>query len=206
MDTVRLNIALLPDKKVRTTAMEMSRKIARSVRTEFVLDYKQFYPHNTVYQIAVPEKNFQKIKDSVRTITGMTQPFPVATSLFRVWFGTFVSWDIILSKQLANLQQEIIENTNHFREGLSMVDPSLLSILSRNDQSDAKHYGSLLIGPNYKPHITITRLVNINDAQKTEKILEKKRVMHWTADGIAIGSCGLNGTFNSILATFPFSR
>lgn len=46
--SVSVNIAILPPKDVRAKAIELSRKVAQQIPTEFALVDGKFYPHITI--------------------------------------------------------------------------------------------------------------------------------------------------------------
>lgn len=203
MDTIRLNIVILPDQKTTAKAIELSSKLHATVPTEFILDNNSYYAHITIFQLHIPKKNLNRVYEEVALVVKNIQPFLIETEDVRVSHGTFVFLGIKQSKILRELQKDIVKRINPLREGLSMVDPTLMPHLTPNDQHDAKTYGSLLIGPNFKPHITLTRLTNKNDVDTIQPFL-KPLSLTSPIHAIHIGTCGAHGTVNDILKTIEF--
>ncbi|HBB76445.1 MAG: hypothetical protein A2186_04405 [Candidatus Levybacteria bacterium RIFOXYA1_FULL_41_10] len=201
---ISINIAILPPKDVRDKAVDLSRKLAQQISTEFALEDGKFYPHITIYQATYPKKNFEKILRRVSDFAKHLSKFEVKQEKVRANNG-FVSWDSQKDPYLFDLQKRIIAWANPLREDLI---PPFLKNLDwglKKDKDDVRNFGSMFIGPRYRPHITITRAKTPEDSLIAEEMLENTPELNFLANKIIIGNVGDHGTVNEILEEFNLS-
>ena len=158
MQTTILNVAILPSDEIIAQAIAVSRRIGEEVSSEFTLNSVNLIPHITIYQAQYPNKNIDKLKSITETLSSGQELFEITLDAITVSHETFLFWNCKKSLILQNLQRKAVELANPLREGL--IPSSLADVggLSEGDRYDVKHFGALLIGSRYEPHITITRL------------------------------------------------
>lgn len=204
MQTKTLNIAILPSDEVTRQAITMSKKIAEEVSSRFILNSNTLIPHITVYQAQYPSKNVDNLKSIARNLSLEQELFEITLDAITVSHETFLFWNCEKSLILKNLQKKAVELANPLREGLIPISLADVGGLSKGDRYDVKHFGALLIGPRYKPHITITRLNKEGDAEKAIKILSGYKKLSFKPKELILGYLGDHGTVTRIVGNFRF--
>ena len=204
MNKETLNIAILPSDDVASQAIEMSKKIASEIGSRFVLNLNSLIPHITMYQAQYPSKNMDKLKDVAKGLSMDQESFEIKFEGITVSHETFLFWKCEKSPVLQNFQNKAVELANPLREGC--VPDSLKDVtgLSEGDKYDVEHFGALLIGPRYEPHITVTRLCRKNDAEKAIKILSDTKELSFRPKGLILGYLGEHGTVTEIIENYRF--
>lgn len=200
MESVTLNIILLPDEQTRNKAIELSRNLSNKVPTYFSLNPQNPLPHMTIYQALFPSKNQEKVKDIIKKITSQYEPLEIAMDQFVAnVVNEFVWWNSLKTDSFENIQNEIIRETNPLREGL--IAEGLKTYKVTPEQKDQiEKYGAILT----HPHITITRLKDAKYGQRTLEILGHPQKLQFKAESIALGYLGEHGTVTGIIESFPF--
>lgn len=204
MKKTTLNIAILPSDEVVGQAIAMSRKIAEEVGSRFVLNSNNLIPHITVYQAQYPSKNVNNLKSIVMDLSLEQELFEITLDEIIVSHETFLFWKCEKTLILQNLQKKAVELANPLREGLVPALLSDVTGLSKGDKYDIKHFGALLIGPRYEPHITITRLNKKGDAEKAIKILSSSKKLLFKPKNLFLGYLGDHGTVTEIIENRRF--
>ena len=204
MQTTTLNIAILPSDEAIGQALEMSEKIAKEIGSRFILNFDSLIPHITVYQAKYPSKNVDNLKSIARDLSFGQELFKITLDSISVSHETFLFWNCERTLILQNLQKKAVELANPLREGLIPLRLAKVAGLSEGDKYDVKHFGALLIGPRYEPHITITVLNKKEDAQKAIKILSSSKKLSFKPKGLILGYHGEHGTVLKIIENFPF--
>lgn len=203
MLSATLNIAILPSDNVAIEAIEMSKKVANEVGSEFILDQNRVLPHITVYQAQYPNKNMDKLKKLVQDLSSR-ESFEINLDAITISHETFLFWECERENILRELQAKAIEIANPLREGLIPAQLYNVTGLSEGDKYDAKTFGALLIGPRYEPHITITRLKRKEDAEKAIRILGSSKKLSFKPEALILGYLGERGTVTKIAESFRF--
>lgn len=205
MQTETLNIAILPSDEVTVQVIVMSKKIANEVGSRFILNSDSLIPHITIYQAQYPSKNVDKLKSVVKTLSLEQELFEIKLETITVSHGTFLFWNCERNLVLQNLQDKAVEVANPLREGL--IPDQLISMkanLSEGDAYDIEHYGALLIGSRYQPHITITRLNKETDVKRAVGILSGSKKISFKPKGLILGYLGKHGTVTEIVKNVRF--
>lgn len=205
MKTTTLNIAILPSDEIARQVVAMSKKINKEIGSKFVLNSKTLIPHITVYQAQYPNKNIEKLKNITRNLALEQELFKIELNAICVSYETFLFWECEKSPLLSSLQKEAVKLANPLREGLIPDQLTSMNInLSKGDAYDIGHYGALLIGSRYKPHITITRLTTESDGEKAVKALASSQKLSFKPKALILGYLGEHGTATGIVEKFSF--
>lgn len=204
-DGTSLNIALVPDEAVGQAAISASEALGRRVGAEFTLASDELIPHITLYQTQFPTDRLRLVYEAVATVVAKTPAFEVRLRNVEVYKWTFLFWRCELSDELAVLHQRIVGATNDLRAG--MVLPMLSAVrpfLDQTEQSDVENYGAVWIGPNYQPHITLSRVKDVQEAGTALEIAEQLASRAFVPTGVVVGESREHGTIGRILRRFAF--
>lgn len=203
IEAVSLNIAILPDEEVSMQAIELSKKLAKKLSTTYVLNPPNLYPHITIYQAHYPNKNIEALKEVLNKVAAETDRLPVEMNGIKISHGTFVFWNCVKTKALFELQARTIRLADPLRNDLVIPQLKDRTNLTPGDEYDIKTYGSLLIGERYKPHFTLTRLVNPEDADKVKEIIGEGKRAIFVPSSLVLGHLGADGTITRIIEKVP---
>ncbi len=156
MNKTALNIAIIPSDEVIIQVIEMSKKIAEEIGSEFVLNQENLIPHITIYQALYPNKNIDKLRNIAKELSFGQELLEIQLDSIVISHQTFLFWKCSQNKTLQGLHEKAVKLANPLREGLIPSSLSNIKEFSEEDRHDIKMFGSLLIGPHYDPHITIT--------------------------------------------------
>jgi 2'-5' RNA ligase len=198
-EAISLNIAILPDAYRKEKAIGLSRRVTSEVPSYFTLDGENLHPHFTVYQAHYPLKNLEKLKEAVHEIAGRLRGLEMTMDSFRISHETFVFWACEKTDELVRAQTETIRIVNALREELIMPQLKDRGNLSEGDKEDIQNYGSLLIGPRYDPHITITRIRNPEDGNRVLGVLGEANRETFKPDSLVLAHLGEHGTLTKIV-------
>lgn len=204
MKTETLNIAILPSEEATSRAIKMSQKISDKLGSRFVLGRETLIPHATVYQAQYPSKNIDSLKDMVKDFAQKTDLFEIELNKITISHGTFLFWSCEKNPVLQDLHEKVVELANPLREGLIPSQLADRENLSSGDEYDIKTFGSMLIGPRYKPHITITRLNKESDAERAMELLSDLDIFSFKPKGLFLGYLGEHGTVIKMIENYPF--
>lgn len=203
--SVSLNIAILPSDEAVVRAITMSKQIAESLGSEFVLGLDTLIPHVSIYQGEYPERNIDSLKSIVSDLAKEQESFEIKLNSISVSHGTFLFWNCDKTDILRNLHQEAVKLANPLREGLVLTQLADRTELSPGDKYDVENFGSLLIGPRFTPHITITRLKKEEDAGEAISLLGVKE-FSFKPKGLVLGYLGKDGTVIVVLEIYNFKQ
>lgn len=193
------NVVLLPNSSLSKEVVRLSRKIASKFPVEFILD-KNHYPHLTLYQVEIPDKNFKIVQDLLSDI------FKKSLSVkFDHYFGSnngFVSLDCQNAKDLYTLHHTIVNKLNQYREGEILPSKKFKYDLSDKDYLQVENFGTSGLFENFRPHITITRLKQKSDYKKALKVLPLRKPVMIKLERAALGKLSIHGTVPALLKEY----
>ena len=198
------NIVLLPPRAVSKEAIRLSKLIAKSFPAEFILDGKNFYPHLTLFQLAIPAKSLPVVNDLLED----TLKFTIQTK-FDKYFGAkngFISWDCQISRQLLELQVKVIDKTNHFRRNRPLPSKKLhYNFLTAKDHKQIKKFGSAGLLGSFRPHITLARLRDGSHYKEALNLLPPKKPLIVKFKQAALGELSTHGTVVKIISNYKLN-
>ena len=181
-----------------------NRLIANKFPVEFVLDGKTHYPHLTLYQLEIPDKNLFIAKKRLSDIFKST-----ISANFDHYFGGshgFLSWDCSKNKGLFELHKAVIKNLNPLREDLVLPAKKLkYNFLTKQDYLQIEKFGSSGCFEYFRPHITIARFKHGNSFKKALQILPRRKSLIVNFKKAALGRLSIHGTVTEIIEEFNLS-
>jgi 2'-5' RNA ligase len=203
INSTQLNIAIIPPDDISNEAIRMSKMIADSLESEFVLNVRSLIPHITIYQAEYPNKNINELKTIVKEISSK-KSFKITLDEIIIFYNTFLFWKCKKDDNIESIQREVVQLANPLREGLILGQLASIRGLSEENRHDVENFGSLLIGSRYIPHITVTRLKREVDSKKVVAVLGESRKRSFMIKSIILGSLGPHGTVTNIVERFNF--
>lgn len=198
------NIVLLPPEEVSKEAIRLSELVAKNFPVEFVLDGKTHYPHLTLYQLEVPDKNLSIVKKQLSNIFKS-----IITAKFDHYFGSqsgFLSWVCPRNKNLFDLHKKVVKSLNPLREGLLLPSKKLrYNHLTDKDYLQIEKFGSSGLFEYFRPHITITRLKSGDTYKKALNFLPHKKPLIVNFKKAALGKLSIHGTVTEIIEEYNLS-
>ena len=198
-----INIAILPSSGVSELAIALSQKVGQNFPTEFTLNHERYMPHVTIYQAHFPLKNIPLLVNELKGITSATEPFRINMEEFTISYDTFIFWICERSQALQSLHEEVVGRTNPLREGSILPHLTQVTGLTEDDKIDMQRYGALGIGPGFRPHLTISRFSDFNDANAAiNSLKEVNNKAIFEVKELILGYLGQSGTVNGVIETF----
>jgi 2'-5' RNA ligase len=152
------NIVIVPPKEISRSAIKLSRKF-KGLKSLFVLNQKNKFPHLSLYMLELPLKNISKVKKILEEIAKRAKPFKMESLKYRHEKHGFLDIYYRRPAELKKFQTEIVEAINPLRRGMMRKkDLARLLDLNKNEQKNLKKYGFRSVGSEYHPHLTLTRL------------------------------------------------
>ena len=197
------NVVLFPSAAVEHQAIEWSKSVRRHFKTKYVLDEQTCHPHISLYQAHYPINNLAIVQENLAKVAKKVSQFYIDMKNFSVLSG-FIFYGATKSTELAALHLTVLETLNPLREGiLTAADRQILadSRVPEKIKQNIQQYAYAFAKESYTPHMSITRLVDYQEANKAKKLLQTK-VMKFTAHELLLTNVGDDGTCNEIYARF----
>jgi len=196
------DVVLLPPKDIAQEAIYLSKLIAEKFPVEFVLDGKTKYPHVTLYQLEIPDKNLDRVKNKLDRIFHKQKKITNQLTNFSN-YETFISWDSHKTQNLYDLHQKVVDQLNVLRDGLKVsVVLEAFDSFTHQQKQELDKFGAIGVLQNFHPHITITRIKNLFDLGEVLSMLPVKKLTHVNFEKVALGKLSTHGTVVAILKEF----
>lgn len=200
---VQLNIAFRMPEEVAQEAMKLSREIAEKEDAYFVLDGATYFPHATNYAVEFPEKNLEKIINTVQELVADFAPLEICATeniAEQGWVGVYFEY----SQQFKEIHTAFVEKLSPLRENRIREKFDIGTFSSEEEQENIEKYGHPWILNLYNPHLTITKLKDNIIAEKIARELEWK-IEKFQIDSIGIFVSGEHGTCRKLLKKFKLN-
>lgn len=197
-----LNIVFIPPKEVADYSVSLCQEVAKNFKVNFNLDGSNNFPHITIYQLIIPDKNLKELIRRLDQIAKNLRPQFFEFTDFEVHFG-FLGASFKLTDSIKTAQKKVVEGVTDLREGkkvLEVNDPRVESWPKSHKQIVAR-YGFDNLFDFYNPHITITRLVDLDRAKKLTGKLNWP-FGEFDSNSIGLYSLGEFGTCNKLIREF----
>ncbi len=208
-ECIDLQIVALPKDKARKRLIDLSNSISGNFRSLFKLNDTDCLPHLTFYQTAYPEKNFDRIEEAIINMTSVNKAFSVTLSGFSL-FHEAIFYEAINKENISHFHKTIVERLNVWREGMLteeckafLNDDNLDSVQKDNIMK----YGNPLVMDFYRPHVTLTNLVNPEKSGDALSYLDKIEEINlkFIVNEIVLSSPRPYRTYKKIIERFPLS-
>lgn len=197
----RLNIVFIPPKEVANYSIGLCKKMKVN-EVSFLLDGINNLPHITIYQLAIPENNLERLVEKLDQITKNFSAQKFIFTDFQEHTG-FLGASFKLTESIKRVQEEIVEQITELREGrniLEVNDPAVED-WPENHKRVVVRYGFDNLFDFYNPHITITRLPDFEKAQNLARKLSWP-FAEFESDAIGLYELGEFGTCNKLIREF----
>jgi 2'-5' RNA ligase len=206
MQTLALNIAILPDENTTNRAIALSQLTAEWTEQYFVLDRSNYVPHLSVYHAIYDQAVKNTLIKVVAGIAKSTSAFEIHFSAFD-YFADYLFLNALLNDELYKLHMNVLNSCSPLR---SQVVPESINELIKNKQINEQQialvakYGHPLTVKYFHPHITIARLKDPSIMHKTIEKLPRQELSMKVKE-LAIVNIGEHGTCNQVFETFQFN-
>lgn len=197
--TGAFNVLTFPNEEVAEQAIGLSKFLAGRFQTAFVLDKALLLPHLTLYLAQYPLNGLVDIQNLTEQVAAKTKPLDVYLRGYSVVSG-FVFWDAEKSPELDRLHYEALDVLHPLRARIESYIH--LSGLTQGQEQALARYGNVSAGPEYIPHITLTRMVSEKQGAEAVKALPSRKAL-FRIDDITLAVGGPNGTCSEIIKKFP---
>jgi len=199
----RVNIAIRASTSIENHLIKLSKEIGLQESTYFTLDGVNFYPHATRYSPEYPTKNLGKIFEIVERIARDFPKFSAKFSGIR-FHRRFIGVELELSDEVKKLHELTVQRLNPPRDDYIREKYQRKEELERFSEEQRKNiqlYGHPDAMNLFRPHFTITRLV---DERKAEELAQR---LSWpieevVIDKLAAFKMGQHGTCKELIQEF----
>ena len=200
---VRVNIAVKPSELVAQQAIELSQKLSDKSKTYFVLDGQNYFPHLTIYSPEFPKNKLDGVLSTIESICATTKSFESPFLDIQSHDG-YVDVEVELNDSFQNLHEIIVEKLNPLREGHLREKYTVeanLAELTETQRQNIKKYGYPDVMEIYRPHLTLIRLENSDEALSLAKNIK------WNTEKLTVGSVAAftmssHGTCSGLIKEF----
>jgi len=175
----------------------------RDFKTKYVLDGQTYHPHITLYQDHYLIVNLKRVRENLEKVAEKVSQFDIDMHNFSV-ISVFIFYDAENSAELLNLYHAVLETLHPLREGiLTAADRQILADprVPEKFKQNIQQYAYAFAKESYIPHVSITRLVDYQEAEAAKKLLQAQ-AMTFTAHELLLTNVGDDGTCNDIYARF----
>lgn len=193
------DIVILPPRDVWQHAIALSKELQRD-GGEFVLGHRRFLPHISLYHIPVRPKDYRGFARSVQSVASSRPGGALRLKS--------IEMPVLMTDKpewIRRLHKNVVEATlpyfdwDYGVEKLWSVD-MLPQELKAEGRRNLRKYGSPMIGPVFRPHITLTSSGKHRPASKIRLEFER---LSFVVDEIAICELGPHHTCQRTLARYP---
>ena len=154
MDSVLLNICLLPTSEVAAAIVDLTRRASG----QFVVDGTLRQPHLTVFMARFDVEVVPKVVSTLETSALPGRGVHLNHTGYLVTKNRYYEAGYARTTELADLQQDVSDLVSDLRwsPGAPVVEDYFVPT-DRRQMRHARETGYDLFGPDFRPHITITR-------------------------------------------------
>lgn len=206
---VRLNTTLKPPPGVAEAVIVLSKDVDKEHTAFFVLDDKHFFPHVTVYSPEYPRREQAEVLSRVEKLAAST-PKLTLKYVHATSSQGYIGLQLASTDSVRSLHEQLVEKLNPLRGGRLRdkyrEDASDYHVrFSAKQKENIKNYGYPGAMALYRPHMTVIRLKNEQEAQKVAEKLSWV-IGEMTFVQIGVYAMGEHGTCTKELAVFDLQR
>lgn len=193
----RINVALIPDKRVASLARKESARLRKSGGV-FALDASH-EPHVTIYMTDYPRAVIKKIPSLLRASLEKGEPLTLSASRYLAKKDGYVEVRYRSTKAIQHFQQTIIETLNHLRGGVP-ANQNFVPFFSALELKNNTRYGYPTLGSHFHPHLTFTRF---KGAPPKLSYSAPKQSFSFAAQELGVYLARQDGSCKKIIARIP---
>jgi len=200
MTPTKINVAFILPEEVAEIACELSKGIAKQVKTEFHLDNKNFLPHISIYWTEYPNRAFKEISQITEELCKELSAVVFEFEKIRVSHN-YVYLDLKKTDKIQEVHSKFLFKlnkirNNHLREKYS--NQEYLYSLTETEREMIKLYGYPYSANLYHPHITLNKL-----SEGETLVFEKGfKLANFVCNEIGVFEMGENGTCTKLVNAF----
>lgn len=203
LQPVDTGVVLFFSGRLNNRFIALSREINRRVPTKVVLNNDDALPHLTLHEARLPAKNIGRAVDAISKIAEGQEQIPILFNSKSVVAGTiFIEAEI--SPQLKMLHLALTDELNFLREGLYNTGELELPGITERMRNNLLEYGSLLVGDDFKPHVTVARPVDSSRCLEALSLLPEEINLKDTATDLFLVEMGRDGTCGKVISSSVF--
>ncbi len=195
------NIVIEVSEEVATVARSVSRLLATQKETCFTLDTTKHVPHVSLYHVSLEETQVPSVLVALSQVACAVEAFRLHQEHYRLIDNRWVDMSYKHEDPIRRLHTLVLEAVGGFHskeEGTEHKEE--WSDMSPERQENLELYGASEIRGLYRPHLTLTRLVEKTDERVLDNLPEQD--FSFTANAIALYELGDYGTCHSVLGEF----
>lgn len=198
---ITISVAFLLPCEVHQSAVSLSTEISKRFKTIFTLGDRESVPHVTIYFNEYPKSNIDNILESANVLAEEFGRTKVEFTRFCTGRG-YIDMGIGLSKQLVMIHKRSVkllfpQLKTHLREKY-LESSEKYSLYSEKQKRNIKRYGHPDVMDLYRPHVTLTRLENEDDAKDLVAEL-KWPIKNCVLDSIGVFEMGEHGSCQRLI-------
>jgi 2'-5' RNA ligase len=196
------DIVIIPGQEVADSAREVSAFLRTQTKTCFSLGTTENFPHISLYHFSAEEYSLEDIQKTLQEVTNSLRSFFVKQPHYGLVGNYWVDVSYEKDEPLAVLHQTVLDSVAPFREK-SIEHKEEWSDDSQERQENLKLYGWSEAGSLYRPHLTLTRLVDMSD----ESVLDTLPLKNYSFSAKKLGlyELGEYGTCKKLIAEFTLT-
>ncbi|OGG58854.1 hypothetical protein A2765_00540 [Candidatus Kaiserbacteria bacterium RIFCSPHIGHO2_01_FULL_56_24] len=179
---MRIDIVLLPSKKVSDALGGISASLHRKIPMVFCVDNKKLLPHVSLYHLNVRQQQLNSLSNTVSKLAHKRKAIPVritGSTKGKNWF----SLNINKPRALTLLHTDVVKTCKKFHDG-PMRWPT--PITTRQERAYVKKYGAPNVLKNFSPHFTLGWTKREKDLKRIVDELKKMESRELDIQRIAI--------------------
>lgn len=199
------NIVIIPNQAVADTARKVSAKISTIAPTCFQLDSALHNPHITIYHISLDTDSLEEVHEKLRRIASSRDSFSLNQKQYRLIDTRWIDIGYESDENIMKLHRDVLEAVSPLRvQDVTAEMREEWSDMSPERQENLELYGWSEIRNLYRPHLTLTRLVESAEEEILGKLPEG--AFSFEVDTIALYELGEYGTCTAIIAEYKLQE
>jgi len=168
-NTIVVNVAFNIENPLHDEVVRTSLEIRDKYGSDWFVDDQRYFLHYPLYLFAAPKKNEQKIIQASREFAkGLKQVQVEIEDLFFNQSG-LIMIKFNNNKQVYDYHCQSLNLFNPLREGLireKYRNQNFIQTLEKDEQKKLKEYGHIYVLDRYEPHVTISRIKDLDVCQQ----------------------------------------
>lgn len=199
------NIVIEASDEVTTIAREVSDILSAQTETCFTLDTTRHIPHVTLYHVSLEEEVVPAVLAALKEVASAMESFHLHQTKYCLVRGQWIDMSYEREDPIVRLHNLVLEAVGqyHVKEEEALQKEEW-SDMSPERQENLELYGASEVRGLYRPHLTLTRLVEKMDESILQNLPERN--FSFRVSAIALYELGEYGTCHGVLGEFVFDN